>query len=438
MLDDTSPPDNAALRAEMEQVQRELSGALESLLKEAGARLKPAERDEIVAEFKELDILLERLKSGLVWIAIFGRTTAGKSAVTNAIMGADVAKVGIQHDLTREATAFEKRPWKIVDVPGVMGNEVLEDLAVTEAKRALGHVFVIEAEPFAPEIKLFDAVHAATPDTQKIVLFNKWDMYEGRIPAADVAMVKAKVFEKMRKYVASDEDIVFGSALRYDPASDMMVRQELPQLMDRLYAGAGTLGQVINVIDPANRASELLAGISGKVAAVRTKVARKVVFAYGLASVAGGAVPLDTLTVQPGLFASEVFVLSRIFGKTMRAADVKGTAKELLKTCGILFAAEFAAITAADVASTVASVFVPFLAPIFGIADAALLSWYRYRRAVIFGEVAMEYVKRDFSWGGEEPRAIIAECKARAQKHYARFEKASDAFGAAGAAGRRA
>ncbi len=433
----TDEATQAKIRAEMTQVQRELKEALEELLRQVGKRLSPAELVEIKAEFAELDLLLERVKSGFVWIALFGRTSAGKSSVVNSLMGADVAKVGVQFDVTDKAYVYEKRPWKLIDIPGIMGKKVNEELAVTEAKRALGHVFVIEGEPFADELELFDVVHHATPDTQKIVLFNKWDEFEGRKPPEDVATIRRLAEAKMRKYVRSEADIIYGSARLYDPATRTWQRQELPQLLDRLYAGAGTLGQVVNVIDPANRAADLMSGISAKVLEVRVRIARRVINVFGLASVAGGFVPFDTLTVQPGLLASQVAVISVILGKKPKGKDIFFTSKELLKTCGLFMAADFAAITAADIVSSAASVFFPPFFWLFGMAEVAALGYLRYKRSVIFGEVALEYIKRDFSWGGEEPRAVMMCCKERAHQHYAKLRSAGDSFEQASRAARR-
>ena len=74
---------NAQVRAEDEQIQTELREALQQLTSELGNKLKPADREKLQLEFRELDILLDRLKTGLVWVALFGKTSVGKSAITN-------------------------------------------------------------------------------------------------------------------------------------------------------------------------------------------------------------------------------------------------------------------------------------------------------------------------------------------------------------------
>jgi GTPase len=97
---------------------------------------------------------------------------------------------------------------------------------------------MVEGEPFAVEIKLFDFVSSYLPDAPRIVFVNKFDRLQ-HMTKRDREMVIQRTKEKMRKYVKRDEDIVFGSAQLHDDEIDEMVRQKLPQLEERLYAYAG-------------------------------------------------------------------------------------------------------------------------------------------------------------------------------------------------------
>ena len=45
----------------------------------------------------------------------------------------DIAKVDVRYNATSEPTAYKKDPWMIVDVPGIMGDEILEVAAFEEA-----------------------------------------------------------------------------------------------------------------------------------------------------------------------------------------------------------------------------------------------------------------------------------------------------------------
>lgn len=413
---------NQQIQQEMAGIQQELESSLQTLLTEVGSRLKPQERVSIEEEFQQLNELLERLKSGLIWISLFGKTSVGKSAIANALMGDDIAKVGIEHDVTREPHYYEKPPWVLVDVPGILGEKVNEEVALTEAKKAHGHIFVVEEEPYSYEIELFRVVHKALPDTPKIVFVNKADRMD-RLPRKDREIVKSRIEQKMGEFVRSPSEIVYGSAMLYDPEGDVMVRQSLPQLLDKMYEDAGTLGQVMNVLDPANRAHDLSEAIQKKIFEVRANVARKVISSFGAASVAGAFVPYSILTVTPGILASMVYVLFRIMGKkdTSKQEATK-ISIDLLKECGRFLAAEFVALAGAEVIFSSMHLLGPIGSLIALGADVAGLSYFRYRRTVILGEVTLEYIRNDCSWGGEGAQALIRRAKERALREHMRFK----------------
>jgi uncharacterized protein (DUF697 family) len=305
-----------------------------------------------------------------------------------------------------------------------MGKEEFEALALAEAGRAHGHIFVIDGEPYKDELDLFEVVQNALPNTPKIVFVNQWDKMQNT-PRKDRDIVCERIKQKMGKFVASPDDIVYGSAQLYDQQSDTMIRQELPQLLDRMYEGAGTLGQVMNVLDPANRAVQLGGNIREKIYQVRVSIARKVISAFGTASVAGGFVPFTQLLVVPGVLGSMVYVVCRIMGKpTVTKDQAKSMAIELAKACGAEIGAEFAAEVGIGAALVVGSVLTGGIAAaLIGLGALAGLGYYRYRRTVVLGEVTVEYIKNDFSWGGEGRHAVIMKCRERAQQHYMKLTK---------------
>lgn len=413
-------PGNASVREELEEIQRELHEALRQLTAELGGKLKPEERALIEAEFEELNELLDRLKTGLVFVALFGKVSVGKSAIANALLGADMAKVGVPMDLTTVVAHFRRDPWMLADMPGVMGREEFERIALDEARRSHGIVFVVDGEPYKDEMDMFEAVHDAMPKTPKLVFVNKWDVKQ-LSPSAERQQVKELIHSKMRKFVSSDADIIYGSAQIYDPATDSYMRQELPQLLDRMYESAGTLGMVMNLLDPARRADDLGSQIRVKIMEFRIRVARKFVSGFGAAEVAGSYVPFATLVVTPGLLAGMVYMLMRILGVKGDKTVAKKVAVELLKVCGFEMAAEFAAAAAAEAAIAVGAFIFGPLGLAGYLAAAGGLGYYKYRRTVIFGEVAIEYLRNDCSWGGEDRHEVIKRCKERAQEHYMKF-----------------
>ena len=167
--------------------------------------------------------------------AIFGRIASGKSSIVSALSGVDIWHV--EHEfgvkITPALYCDYSPKMTIVEIHCVVDKSEYSDVIMSEAQKAHGHVFVLEGEPTQDEIEIFDFVKKNTPHSPTIVFVNKADRFE-HMPKSDVETVKGRIIEKMRKYVDSELDIIFGSARLFDKERDEMVRQNLPSLEDRL------------------------------------------------------------------------------------------------------------------------------------------------------------------------------------------------------------
>lgn len=326
---------NEDIRKMMEDAQKDLQNALKELIEEIGDKLSSEERSQIKQEVDELNEILDRLKEGVVWIAVFGKTGAGKSSLINSLIGDDVAKVDVTHDTTTEISGYpadyKEGRWKLVDVPGIMGDQLYENMAIEEVKKAHGQIFVLDGEPFQDELEIFDIVKQHTPNVPRVIFVNKWDAVQLTMPIANHEKLKERIWEKMKSYVDSPEDIVYGSSRLLDVTHQEMIRQELPQLLNRLYESAGTLGMVINVLDPANRADNLTDAINAKIHRVRRKVSQRIIYTYGILSMFGTFVPFDTVLVAPPLHISMVSAVFNIIGAEDTSVDVRTAASKLVK-----------------------------------------------------------------------------------------------------------
>jgi len=407
---------------EMTKLQTELKEALEEMMEQIGNKLKPEEKDEIRQEIKETQELIKRLKSGYVYVALFGNTSVGKSAIANSLVGADLAEVGIENDLTKTPEAYEKDSWRIVDVPGILGEQVQQDIAIEEANKAHGHIFVIQGEPYGPELELFNLIHQKQPDAPKIVFVNKWDIVEGNNPKKDIKILQTKISEKMGKFVNSPEDIVYGSAQLFDRDRDEKVRQELPKLLERMYENPGTLGQMINILDPAKRSEDLSQSIREKIFKVREKLARKVITVCALVSAFTGAVPFSEATETPSLWIGMVTAIMKIMRVEKAINEVPNLIKETAWACaqhaGVGFVATAGAAGLVDIGTT-ATTWLAGVGVAIGLAvDVIGLGVFKFYRTALLGEATIEYVHNDFSWGPEGAEAVIKKCKKRVEEKY--------------------
>lgn len=402
---------------EIQKQVRDIRAELQKTLSELRPQIIKYLAPEDIAEFDngciEIYEILNRLESGLIWVTFFGLTSSGKSAISNSLFGDDIAPVGIEHDLTKEPTCYKKSPWTLVDVPGILGEQVKEDMAIKEAKRAHGLVFVVTGEPFGPELKLFEIVHKAVPDIPIIVFVNKWDEMQHR-PKEDAEKVRSLVNKTMRKFVKSDEDIVYGNALLFDRGSGKMIRQPLPQLIDRMYANAGIFGEVVQVIDPANRAVNMSADIQKRLFQARTSLARKLIRYFGWASIVGNVMIFDELLVTPGILVTMTYVVSNVLGVKVNADRAFEITIKLLKFCAQDLTATFVGVA---LASTVLNAL-----PFGYFVDVVGLGALKYSRTVTLGEVLIEYIRTEDKWDDNRHKAIL-ECRERAQNLYGSFKR---------------
>jgi|GEM_PF-1057483 len=413
-------PEMIEIRKEMSFFQYDLQQSLDELLNEVGKKLSKEEKKAIQKEFDELNDILERLKTGVVWIALFGKTSVGKSSIANALIGDDIAPVDVKHGTTISASAYQKDQWMLVDVPGTMNNDDETLIAVNEAKRAHGLIFAIDGEPYETELKYFDEVYRISDDKPIIVFVNKWEIKEAYETSANLQHIKARIHEKMRKYVKSDADIIYGTAAR--KLGDEMVRQKLPQLLERLYAGAGTLGVVMNILNPASRTGQMLETIHEKVLQVRIGIARQVIRVFGWVSVSTALVPFASLATIPAVLSPMVYAIFRVMGRKDNRESTLKVTSELVGAMVQEFGITFAALVGLEMINEAFN-FIPGIGwAISSAIDLGLLGFWKFRRTITLGEITIEYIRNDCSWGQEGVKKVVNDARKRAEHLYGQLK----------------
>jgi len=305
-----------------------------------------------------------------------------------------------------------------------MGRGDLEQIALDDAKKAHGIIFVIDGEPYQDELEAFEVVHRKIPMVPKIVFVNQWDKVQNR-PQAERAQIKKLIYAKMRGFVQNDADIVYGSAQHYNAATDSYERQEIPALITRMYENAGTLGMVMNLLDPARQATDLASGIREKIMGVKVRVARNVISAFATAEAVAGLIPVSEVLTAPGLLVGLTYTLMKILGVNDERDAALKIAKDLFWACAKFLTVDFGA----SIAMSIVGATSILLGPIAWMGSVAIFGaagYYRYKRTVIFGEVALEYIKNNCSWGGEDPEKVIKMCRDRALEHYMKLKVSMD------------
>lgn len=128
----------------------------------------------------------------------------------------------------------------------------------------------------------------------------------------DREKVRQLVIQKMSKYVSDPtKDILFGSSRVYKPEIDNYVRQDLPQLIERMYENAGDLGLIVNIIDPAKKANEQ---INSRIYEIREQVARRIISGYATGCAWGSLLPYSSVTTTPLVLHSMNIAICKVMG----------------------------------------------------------------------------------------------------------------------------
>lgn len=372
---------------ELLEIQDQLRDALRTITKELEDKLKPEELEVIKVEYQALIDLFETLKDGKIKIVLFGKTNAGKSSVANSILGADVYKMDVGMGAEVKADGIiDYGKWRIIDSPGFMHSSSDNNQALQEIKGSHGRIFVVDSEPFEPELEMFDRV-ASFFYAPTIVFFNKWDSVERNMPTKDREKVRQLVIQKMSKYVEdSERDILFGSARTYDPQLDTFVRQDNPKLIERMYGTAGDLGLVVNIINPAEKMSSK---INSRLYEIRETAARRIISGYATKCAWGSIIPFSSVTITPYFLDSMNHAICKVMGvnqeQTLQASNISTACDEAIKrSAGV------------ELAWTAATfILAPLAVP--------LTVWGTYAewdnnvlRVQVVGEALLEYIRSDF------------------------------------------
>lgn len=242
----------------LDQAQTSLREVVDSL------GVEPADKARFADQIRDVESMLARLDSGVIHIAAFGMVSRGKSALLNALIGADVFEVGPTHGTTRDrqtatwsladarfapdrtasenaasdasnsdganpedatpdgATALEQWPTamtlatpdgsgpriELIDTPGL--NEVDGDararIARDVARRADLLLFVVSGDMLRPELEALAELREA--DKPIILVFNMIDLY----PDADRQKIYDKIRNERVRELIKPDDVVLAAA----------------------------------------------------------------------------------------------------------------------------------------------------------------------------------------------------------------------------------
>ncbi len=391
------------------------SDALRALLDDKS--IPDAVRRELGEDFVQVETLLDKLATGELHIAVFGRVSVGKSALGNALLGREAFATGVLHGTTRTRAA---QRWQevagqglhLIDTPGIneLSGEERERLAYDVAAISDLVIFVVDGDMTQAEV----AALSTLSKTQRPLLLalNKADRYSDD--------ERARLLTRLREHAAGlvrSENVIACAA---HPADLRMVqistdgnetatrnpqRADVSALAARLRVIAEHEGKTLAALNAGLFAGNLSDRVAVRVAATRRELADRVIRNYCLAkgvAVALNPIPVADLLAAASLDVALVLHLGKVYGLPLTRAE----AGSLIATiCGALTALMGAIWGVHLVSSALKGISVGLSTLVTAGAQGAL-AWYATE---IVGRAAEHYLLHGKSWGEQGAKRAVAD-----------------------------
>ncbi len=374
-------------------------------------------RRALAPEFTEIEALIDKLEHGELHVAVFGRVSVGKSALLNALLGANHFSVGVLHGTT---TAREAARWSrigdsgvhLIDTPGIdeIDGAERERLAHQVAGRADLVLFVVDGDLTATE---GEALRLLAAERRPILLvLNKADQYT----ASERAALIERLTGKSRGLVAPGA-VLAASAL---PAPRRVIRidasgqenesierpaPDIAALRERIYEVLAREGKTLAALNAGLFAGRISDQLGERLIAVRAGIAEKLIRNYALGKgVAVGLtpVPVADLAAAAALDVALVMHLGHVYGLPLTRAE----AGELVLKIAAQVAALMGAIWGVNfLASTLKGISAGLSTALTAGAQGALAYFATY----ITGRAAEAYFQAGKSWGERGPKRVVEE-----------------------------
>jgi small GTP-binding protein len=401
--------------AHRDTAQSRMTASLRSLLDDPS--ISPSIRSELAADFGRIEAMLERLERGELHVAVFGRVSAGKSALGNALLGREAFTVGVLHgttDAAQQATLDEaiQDGLVLIDTPGIneLDGETRERLAFDVAEVSDLVIFVADGDLTRDEL---DAIHTlASTQRPLLLVLNKADRYRGDERYALLERLRERTLGLIRPEdvlaVAArpaPQRVLDVDAHGREQAHEHARPPEVAALRERLLFIAQREGKTLSALNAGLYAGRLTDQVSARIAASRRQLASRLIRQYCIAkgvAVALNPIPVADLLAAAGLDAAMVVQLSRVYGLPLTRAE----SGRLVVVISAQLAALMGAIWGVQlVASTLKGVSAGLSVVITAAAQGAL-GWYA---TVLIGRAAERYLVAGKSWGEQGPKRVVAE-----------------------------
>jgi small GTP-binding protein len=376
------------------------------------ATVPAAIRAELATDYARIGQMLDKLERDELHVAVFGRVSAGKSALGNALLQRPAFRVGVLHGTTTTAEPARldeasNHGLVLIDTPGIneLDGEAREKLAFEVAEVCDLVIFVADGDLTRDEL---DALRTLAATQRPVLLaLNKVDRFtDGE---------RDNLIDHLRQRtvgLVQPHDVI---AVAADPAptrvfvGEQVSAQHAPPRVDalreRLLAIAQRDGKTLNALHAGLFASRLSDQVGQHIAHSRRALADRVIAQYCLAkgvAVALNPIPVADLLAAAGLDAAMVVQLSRVYGLPLTRSEsgrlVAVVTAQLAALMGAMWGMQLVASALKGVSGG--------LSVVLTAAAQGALAWYA---TVLIGRAAERYLVDGKSWGTLGAKRAVAE-----------------------------
>jgi len=374
-------------------------------------------RSALEGDYKQVQSMLEKLESGHIHIAVFGRVSVGKSALVNALLGEPRFSTSPLHGETRSIQSGQWDEYRdgnvfLIDTPGIneVDGETREQLAREVAGRADLILFVVDGDLTQIEIEALRTL--ASLRRPMIMVLNKSDRYstEERVQLLDVLRSHSKRLISPQNLVLTAAQPAPQWVVRVDEHGDEVEEQRQPvpevsALKERLWYVLDNEGKTLAALNASLFAGELTDQVAARVLTARRTLGERVVRTWCIAkgvAVAINPVPIADLIAAAAVDVSMVIHLSRAYGLPLSRAEAGGLVTTIGAQMVILMGTVW---TVHFVASALKLGTGGLSAVVTGGAQGVVAYYSTY----VVGRAAERYLANGKSWGDAGPKLAIRE-----------------------------
>ena len=380
-------------------------------------RVPPPVRATLAEDYRQLQLLLEKIEHGHIHIAVFGRVSVGKSALLNALLGETRFSTSPLHgETTRAAHArwqeYDAGGVFLIDTPGIneVAGEERERLAHDVASRCDLVLFVVDGDITDTEIKALRQVKGAAQ--RLLLVLNKTDRYT---PAERELLLKT-----LRERAAGSihpQDIVTAAAqpaerivILVDAAGNETETRRRPEpdvtaLRERIWDILKAEGKTMAALNAGLFAGRFSDRLTREIVTVRRDLAEQVVRNYCLAkgvAVALNPIPVADILAAVATDAAMIVHLGRVYGLPI----TRGEAGSLLKSIFTQLAFLMGTVWVMNLVASALKGISLGLSTLVTAAAQGAVAWYG---TYVVGKAAEQYFAQGKSWGEGGPKRVVQD-----------------------------